>query len=37
LIDVVQVLMGEKKFRLSPDDYVFAALNLYIDVITLFL
>ncbi len=26
-----------KKVQLSPDDYVFAALNLYLDIINLFL
>jgi FtsH-binding integral membrane protein len=29
--------MGGKKYAISPDEYVFAALNLYIDVIYLFL
>lgn len=33
----VQTLMGGKKYTLSPDDYVYAALQLYIDVIYIFL
>ena len=32
-----QLMMDGKKVQLSPDDYVFAALNLYIDVVNLFL
>ncbi|KAG1665671.1 hypothetical protein FOA52_005461 [Chlamydomonas sp. UWO 241] len=34
----VQILMGgHHKFRLSPDEYVFAAINIYLDIINLFL
>ena len=33
----VAVLFAGKKVQLSPDDYVFAALNLYLDIINLFL
>ena len=29
--------MDGKKVQISPDDYVFAAMNLYLDVINLFL
>jgi FtsH-binding integral membrane protein len=32
-----QVLMSGKKFQLSPDEYVLAALQLYLDIINLFL
>ncbi len=28
---------GNKKVSISPDDYVFAAINLYLDVIQLFM
>ena len=33
----VAVLFAGKKVQLSPDDYVFAALNLYLDIINLFM
>ncbi len=33
----VQLLMGGHKVALSPDEYVFASLNIYLDVINLFL
>lgn len=32
-----QLLMGGHKYSLSPDEYVFAALNLYLDIINIFL
>ena len=33
-----QLMMGGKhKYALSPEEYVFAALNLYLDIINLFL
>ena len=33
-----QIMMGGgKKYSLSPEDYVFAALNLYIDIVMLFM
>lgn len=25
-----------RKYQIGPDDYVFAALNLYLDIVTLF-
>jgi len=28
---------GSKKYSLSPEEYVFAALNLYIDIIMLYM
>jgi FtsH-binding integral membrane protein len=28
---------GGKKYALSPEEYVFAALNLYLDIINLFM
>ena len=34
---LLQLMMDGKKVQISPDDYVFAALNLYLDVINLFL
>ncbi|KAG2492868.1 hypothetical protein HYH03_008783 [Edaphochlamys debaryana] len=37
LIFDLQLLMGGHKYALSPDEYVFAALNLYLDVINIFL
>merc|ERR1711981_363361 len=33
----VQMLMDGKRIQLSPDDYVLAALNLYLDILNLFL
>ena len=33
-----QLMMGGKhKYSLSPEEYIFAALNLYLDIINLFL
>lgn len=32
-----QLLLGNKKLSLSPEEYVFAALNLYLDIIHIFL
>ena len=37
LLGAVAVLFAGKKVQLSPDDYVFAALNLYLDIINLFM
>ena len=33
----VQLAMGGHKVALSPDEYVFCSLNIYLDVINLFL
>lgn len=32
-----QLLLGNKELSLSPEEYIFAALNLYTDIITIFL
>lgn len=32
-----QLLLGNKKLSLSPEEYIFAALNLYTDIINIFL
>uniref|UniRef100_A0AAZ3PSM4 Uncharacterized protein n=1 Tax=Oncorhynchus tshawytscha TaxID=74940 RepID=A0AAZ3PSM4_ONCTS len=32
-----QLLLGNKKLALSPEEYIFAALNLYTDIINIFL
>ena len=32
-----QLVMGGKKYELSPEEYVFASLTLYMDVIRIFL
>jgi FtsH-binding integral membrane protein len=29
--------MGNKKYHLSTDDYIFAAISIYVDIIGLFL
>ncbi len=33
----VQLMMGDHKYAISADEYVFASLNIYLDVINLFL
>eukprot|EP00501_MAST-03F_sp_TOSAG23-6_P001357 GSMAST32.ASY1.ANO1.1409.1 assembled CDS len=38
LVYDIQLIMGGKhKYALSPDEYVFAAINIYLDIINLFL
>lgn len=37
LVYDVQMLMGDKKRALSPDDYVLGAISVYLDVINIFL
>jgi len=38
LVFDTQMMMGGKhKYALSPEEYIFAALNLYLDIINLFL
>ena len=32
-----QMILGGKKYEYSEEDYVFAALNLYLDIINIFL
>ncbi|XP_037132323.1 protein lifeguard 3-like isoform X1 [Syngnathus acus] len=32
-----QLLIGNRKYSISPEEYVFAALNIYVDVIQIFL
>ncbi|KAL0166412.1 hypothetical protein M9458_038256, partial [Cirrhinus mrigala] len=32
-----QLLLGNKKLAISPEEYVYAALNLYTDIINIFL
>lgn len=33
-----QIMMGGgKQYALSPEEYIFAALNLYLDIVNLFL
>merc|ERR1719229_194633 len=36
IYDTQLMMGGKKKYSLSPEEYIFAALNLYIDVINLF-
>uniref|UniRef100_A0AC35TG36 Bax inhibitor 1 n=1 Tax=Rhabditophanes sp. KR3021 TaxID=114890 RepID=A0AC35TG36_9BILA len=33
----IQLIMGNKKYNISPEDYVFAALQLFMDIINMFL
>lgn len=37
VFDTQMMLGGKHKYSLSPEEYVFAALNLYLDIINLFL
>ncbi|XP_014672397.1 PREDICTED: protein lifeguard 1-like [Priapulus caudatus] len=37
VIDTQLMIGGKHKYSLSPEEYVFAALNLYLDIINLFL
>jgi len=37
VMDTQLMLGGKHKYSLSPEDYVFAALNLYLDIVNLFL
>ena len=34
---LLQMMGGKHKYSLSPEEYIFAALNLYLDIINLFL
>ena len=31
-----QLLLGNKKYELSPEEYIYGALNLYIDIVYIF-
>lgn len=31
-----QLLMGNKRYTLSPEEYVFATLNIYLDIVYIF-
>lgn len=35
--DTQALMIGDKQFTYGPDDYVFATLNLYLDIINIFL
>ena len=37
LIYDLQLLMGGRKYELDPDEYVFAAVTIYVDIIQIFL
>merc|ERR1711959_29132 len=37
LVYDIQIMMDGKRMQISPDDYVLAALNLYLDIINLFI
>lgn len=37
LIYDIQLVMGGRYYSISPDEYIFAALNIYLDIINLFL
>ncbi|CAM9335598.1 unnamed protein product [Chrysoparadoxa australica] len=36
LVHDIQLIMGGKKFAIGPDEYVFAALSLYLDIVNIF-
>lgn len=31
-----QMLMGNRRYSLSPEEYIFGALNIYLDIIYIF-
>lgn len=31
-----QLLMGNKRYAMSPEEYIFATLNIYLDIIYIF-
>ena len=37
VFDTQMMMGGKKQYSLSPEEYVFAALNLYVDVVTMFM
>ena len=37
VFDTQMMLGGKHKYAISPEEYIFAALNLYLDIINLFL
>jgi protein lifeguard len=37
LVYHIQLVMGKGKYAISPDEYVFAALQIYMDVVGIFL
>uniref|UniRef100_A0A3Q3EM22 Zgc:110410 n=1 Tax=Labrus bergylta TaxID=56723 RepID=A0A3Q3EM22_9LABR len=37
VLDTQLILGGHKKYEISPEEYVFAALNLYLDIVSLFI
>ena len=37
VFDTQMMLGGKHKYSISPEEYIFAALNLYLDIINLFL
>ena len=37
VFDTQLMMGGQHKYSISPEEYIFAALNLYLDIINLFL
>eukprot|EP01025_Chloroclados_australasicus_P008019 TRINITY_DN1274_c0_g1_i1.p1 TRINITY_DN1274_c0_g1~~TRINITY_DN1274_c0_g1_i1.p1 ORF type:complete len:284 (-),score=8.02 TRINITY_DN1274_c0_g1_i1:321-1070(-) len=37
LVFDIQLVMGGRKYEIGPDEYVFAALNIYLDIINIFI
>ena len=37
MVDTQLMMGGKKRYEISPEEYIFAALNLYVDIVTLFL
>jgi len=37
VFDTQMMLGGKHKYSISPEEYIFAALNLYLDIVNLFL
>ena len=37
VVDTQMMMGGKHKYTISPEEYIFAALNLYLDIINLFM
>ena len=37
IVDIQMMMGGSHKYSVSPEEYIFAALNLYLDIVNIFL
>lgn len=37
IFDIQMIMGGKHKYAISPEEYIFAALNLYLDIVNIFL